>query len=115
MTVAIALSTLATAAMADQITVGTMFAAGALLGVGVQSTKICVDATLQLHLADTVRGRVFAAYDIIFNLCLVAGAGLAVIGSAAPVLWFAAALFAAAAGALHAMTRINLAVRPTTA
>ena len=52
---------------------------GALLGLGAQVTKICVDAVLQAGVDDDVRGRVFSLYDMAFNVSFVVAAGLAVL------------------------------------
>lgn len=49
---------------------------GLLLGFTAQSVKITVDTLVQEHIADGFRGRVFALYDMIFNLALVAAAAL---------------------------------------
>ncbi|TAM92920.1 MAG: MFS transporter [Jatrophihabitans sp.] len=51
--------------------------AGALaLAFASQSLKICVDTLVQVHVADEFRGRVFALYDMLFNLALVVAAVL---------------------------------------
>ena len=50
--------------------------AGLLLGFTSQGIKICVDTVLQSDVADEFRGRVFALYDALFNLALVAAAVL---------------------------------------
>jgi MFS family permease len=47
-----------------------------LLGVTSQATKISVDTVIQHHIADAFRGRVFALYDTVFNVALVAAAVL---------------------------------------
>jgi MFS family permease len=51
----------------------TLIAAG-LLGLASQSLKITVDTVVQERVADRYRGRVFALYDMLFNLALVAAA-----------------------------------------
>ena len=52
--------------------------AGALvLGVAVQGSKICVDAIVQREVDDAFRGRVFAFYDVVFNVAFVAAAACA--------------------------------------
>lgn len=55
------------------------WATGALLGLGAQGTKICVDAVLQAGVDDEVRGRVFSLYDMAFNVAFVVAAALAVL------------------------------------
>jgi MFS family permease len=47
------------------------------LGVCVQGIKICVDALVQHSVDDAFRGRVFALYDMIFNVVFVLAAGVA--------------------------------------
>jgi MFS family permease len=50
--------------------------AGFLLGCASQGIKICVDTTVQRTIDDEFRGRVFALYDVLFNLALVTAAVL---------------------------------------
>ena len=45
-----------------------------VLAVVAQGMKVCVDATLQDVVEDAYRGRVFAFYDIVFNVAFVAAA-----------------------------------------
>lgn len=52
-------------------------AAALLLGFVAQGTKICVDTIVQQSVADAYRGRVFAFYDILFNVTFVSAATLA--------------------------------------
>jgi MFS family permease len=64
---------------------------GAVLGLGAQVTKICVDAVVQAGVDDDVRGRVFSLYDMAFNVAFVLAAALAVVllpasGRSVPVL-----------------------------
>jgi MFS family permease len=53
--------------------------AGLGLGFGAQGIKICVDTVVQRGVDDEFRGRVFALYDTVFNLALVAAAVLTAI------------------------------------
>ena len=81
--------------------------AGALLvGVGAQAVKICVDTTLQRTVGDDYRGRVFAFYDVVFNVVFVAAAAVAalVVPSDASARWVYGAVAAvnAAAGLVYA-------------
>jgi MFS family permease len=55
----------------------TFLAAALLLGLVAQGTKICVDTIVQEEVADAYRGRVFAFYDILFNVTFVSAAVLA--------------------------------------
>lgn len=41
------------------------------LGVSTQGLKICVDTTIQSVVGDVYRGRVFALYDVLFNVAFV--------------------------------------------
>ena len=52
---------------------GALFVAWTLIGAGAQILKITVDTVLQQALGDDVRGRVFIAYDIVFNVAFVVG------------------------------------------
>jgi MFS family permease len=54
-----------------------LLVAGAVpLGVVAQGVKICVDTLVQRELPDVFRGRVFALYDMLFNVMLVVAAAL---------------------------------------
>jgi MFS family permease len=55
---------------------GPALAGALLLAFASQSLKICVDTLVQVHVADEFRGRVFALYDMLFNIALVAAAVL---------------------------------------
>jgi MFS family permease len=52
---------------------GSMLIAWAMVGAGAQVLKITVDTTLQRSSPDDLRGRVFIAYDLVFNLAFVLG------------------------------------------
>jgi MFS family permease len=52
----------------------TLVAAAAILGVVAQGAKICVDTIVQENIADAYRGRVFAFYDMAFNVTFVSAA-----------------------------------------
>jgi MFS family permease len=47
-----------------------------LLGVSAQGVKICVDTTIQQEVGDLYRGRVFAVYDMLFNVTYVGAAAV---------------------------------------
>jgi MFS family permease len=49
-----------------------------LLGVSAQGLKICVDTTVQEEVDDVYRGRVFAGYDMLFNVTYVGAAAASV-------------------------------------
>jgi MFS family permease len=51
-----------------------LIAAALLLGIVAQGSKICVDSLVQRSIDDVFRGRVFAFYDIVFNVSFVAAA-----------------------------------------
>lgn len=51
-------------------------AASFVLGFAQQASKICVDALVQASVADAYRGRAFSFYDLSFNVCYVAAAGV---------------------------------------
>lgn len=48
--------------------------AALLLGVVTQGTKICADTVVQESVEDEFRGRIFAIYDVLFNVAFVAAA-----------------------------------------
>jgi hypothetical protein len=52
----------------------TFVPAAALLGFVAQATKICVDTTVQEGVDDAYLGRVFACYDMLFNVTFVVAA-----------------------------------------
>ncbi len=54
----------------------TFLPAAALLGLGAQGVKICVDTITAQQVDDEFRGRVFSIYDMVFNLVFVAAAVL---------------------------------------
>jgi predicted MFS family arabinose efflux permease len=47
-----------------------------VLGLCAQGIKICVDTLVQESVDDSFRGRVFAIYDVIFNVSFVAAAAV---------------------------------------
>ncbi len=51
----------------------TLVAAAASIGLTGQSVKVCTDTTVQREIPDDRLGRVFALFDMIVNVCLVAG------------------------------------------
>lgn len=68
-----------------------LLVAAFFLGLASQGIKICVDTMVQTHVEDAFRGRVFALYDVIFNVAFVAAAGAAALvlpvsGKSYPVL-----------------------------
>jgi MFS family permease len=58
-------------------TMPAFLAAAYLLGLVAQGAKICVDTIVQESVADAFRGRVFAFYDILFNVTFVSAAVVA--------------------------------------
>lgn len=50
-----------------------LLAGGVSLGFAGQSVKVCSDTLVQRHIPDDHLGRVFALFDMIVNVCLVAG------------------------------------------
>ncbi len=80
----LALGALAAAALAAALPVGAVAVAalvggGALLGLGGQGLKICVDAVVLRAVDEEHRGRVVAVHDAVFNGCFVLGALVAAI------------------------------------
>lgn len=76
-----------------------LLVAGFLLGLCLQSVKICGDTVVQAHIGDRTRGRVMVIYDIINNLGFVVGAVVAA-ATLPPDGVSSPAMFALAAGYL---------------
>jgi MFS family permease len=74
----VALALAATGAVLPVLTLrlSTVLVSWVLIGAGAQILKITVDTVLQRALPDELRGRVFVAYDIVFNVAFVAGVTL---------------------------------------
>lgn len=96
-------------------------AAALLLGFFAQSLKICVDTLVQTHVADEFRGRIFALYDMLFNLALVLAAVLTALvlpadgRSPACVVLIALAYFTSAAVYAGLARRADAAATPAAA
>ncbi|MFF9480466.1 MFS transporter [Streptomyces sp. NPDC014733] len=58
-------------------TPGPMLAAAFVLGLGTQGTKISTDTVVQSTVDDAFRGRIFAIYDVLFNIAFVGAAAVA--------------------------------------
>jgi hypothetical protein len=56
-----------------------LLVAAFFLGLASQGIKICVDTLVQTHVEDAYRGRVFALYDVVFNVAFVAAAAAAAV------------------------------------
>jgi MFS family permease len=103
-------------AAVTQLVPGALFTEPALLvssfflGLASQGIKICVDTLVQADTDDEFRGRVFALYDMVFNLAFVAAAGAAAVvlpedGRSHPVLVAVALGYAVTALGYAAATR----------
>ncbi|MFC5996102.1 MFS transporter [Pseudonocardia hispaniensis] len=57
--------------LAVTLSLPAVLAAAFLLGTAGQVVKLCADAAVQGEAGDWVRGRVFALYDAVFNICYV--------------------------------------------
>jgi MFS family permease len=80
------------------------------LGLSAQCVKICVDTTVQQTTDDRYMGRVFALYDMIFNVAYVVGPAIAVpfmpaTGKSYPVVLATGALYIAAGAVYTALTK----------
>ncbi len=71
--VALAMAAVGSALPLLSLRLGALLLAWAFIGAGAQILKITVDTVLQRALPDDVRGRVFVAYDIVFNVAFVMG------------------------------------------
>jgi MFS family permease len=78
-TVRVALLTAAATqlALALLLSLPAVLGAAFLLGAAGQVVKLCADAEVQDEIDDDVRGRVFALYDAVFNLCYVLAVAVA--------------------------------------
>jgi MFS family permease len=74
--VALALASAGAALPLVTLRLGSLLMAWVLIGAGAQILKIVVDTVLQEALPDALRGRVFVAYDLVFNVAFVAGVTL---------------------------------------
>jgi MFS family permease len=81
-----------------------------VLGVAAQGVKICVDTTVQEEVSDAFRGRVFAVYDMLFNVTYVAAAAVAALvlptsGKSVPAMAALAVAYVAVAAIFAALSR----------
>lgn len=83
-------------ALAAWLTLPAVLGAAFLLGGAGQVVKLCADAGVQGEVGDEARGRVFALYDAVFNLCYVVAVAVAAL--LAPPTGVAPWLVAATAG-----------------
>ncbi|MBM9620495.1 MFS transporter [Streptomyces zhihengii] len=78
-----------------------MLVAAFLLGLVTQGAKIATDTVVQTSVDDAYRGRVFALYDMLFNIAFVGAAGIAALmlppdGRSVPLVVMVAAIYAVA-------------------
>jgi MFS family permease len=90
---------------------------GFVLGVAAQGVKVCVDTIVQQAVDDEFRGRVFAAYDMLFNVAFVAAACVAAAllptnGMSYPVLGFMIVAYALGAVAYYAVAERRRVSKP---
>ena len=101
-------------ALAAWLTLPAVLGAAFLLGGAGQVVKLCADAGVQGEVGDEARGRVFALYDAVFNVCYVLAVAVAAL--LAPPTGVAPWLVAATAGVyllgLLAHDRVLRRVRP---
>lgn len=98
--IALAGATLAQAGVAIWLTLPAVLVGAFALGVFGQVVKLCTDAGVQAGAGDAVRGRVFALFDAVFNVCYVAAVTLAAVtgptdGRSPALLGVAAGIYAA--------------------
>ncbi|HYJ74742.1 MAG TPA: MFS transporter [Kineosporiaceae bacterium] len=97
-----AAAAVAQAAVVVALTLPVLLVTAFVIGLSIQSVKICVDAEVQADVDDEYRGRVFSFYDMIYNAAFVASAVLAALvlppdGYSRPALLLMAVLYALAA------------------
>jgi hypothetical protein len=68
------MAALASALLLTRLEQNALIAAGAAIGLATQAAKIVTDSTLQEVCDDSMLGRVFAVYDVLFNTALVSAA-----------------------------------------
>ena len=90
----------------------TILAAAFVLSTAGQVVKLSLDATVQADVADTMRGRVFALYDTLFNLAYVLAATTTALltpptGHSPPLLLLAAAIYLLSASAFSGLSGVN--------
>jgi MFS family permease len=115
-----ALAAVAQAAVVAVLSLPVLLVAAYLVGVGVQSTKICVDAVLQRTSDDAYRGRVFSFYDVVYNAAFVASAAVAALtlppdGYSRVALLASCLLYAAAAAGYVRVSRRGTSGSPVAA
>ncbi|MGP8300496.1 MFS transporter [Streptomyces inhibens] len=86
-------------------TPGPMLAAAFVLGLCTQGTKISTDTIVQSSVDDAFRGRIFAIYDVLFNVAFVGAAAVASLmlppdGKSAALLGVVTVLYAMVAAAM---------------
>lgn len=86
-------------------TPGPMLAAAFVLGLSTQGTKISTDTIVQSSVDDAFRGRIFAIYDVLFNVAFVGAAAVASLmlppdGKSAALLGVVTVLYAMVAAAM---------------
>ncbi|MFF4603884.1 MFS transporter [Streptomyces sp. NPDC001339] len=84
---------------------GPMLAAAFVLGLSTQGTKISTDTIVQSSVDDAFRGRVFALYDVLFNVAFVGAAAVAALmlppdGRSSALLLVVTALYAIVTAAM---------------
>ncbi|MFJ6658625.1 MFS transporter [Streptomyces sp. NPDC091377] len=87
-----------------------LLAAAFVLGLTTQGAKIATDTVVQSTVEDGFRGRIFAVYDVLFNVAFVSAAGMAALmlppdGRSVPLVLTVAAIYAGVAVAMARFDR----------
>ncbi|MHA6797247.1 MFS transporter [Pseudonocardia bannensis] len=77
--VALLVAAAAQLGLAVTLTLPAVLVAAFVLAAAGQVVKLCADAGVQSEAGDAVRGRVFALYDAVFNVCYVLAVGAAAV------------------------------------
>ncbi|MEV6395305.1 MFS transporter [Streptomyces sp. NPDC051907] len=89
-----------------------MMIAAFVLGLITQGSKIATDTVVQVSVDDEFRGRVFALYDVLFNVAFVCAAGVAALvlppdGRSVPLVVAVAVVYAAVAATMARWKRVG--------
>lgn len=117
---ALALAAVAQLGLGLPMIMPTVLVAAFLIAYAGQVVKLCVDAAVQRDIGDETRGRVFALYDMLFNITQVAAVGVAAVvipanGESPTLIVVATVLYLVGMVGFGLVTRRGMAARPAPA